>query len=336
MLRRLIAIAALAFGAIGCSSAAPSSVPTVTAIESPSPAELEAIRFRTDFGLRADLGFVRAVAVNPAASSSEYSVPLLRAEIADLNGRAANADAVREAVKEYTDLHPSDFAGVYIDQKNGGAFTTLWTANLDEHAAAIRRRVRPGARIAFRLVTFTLRDLTALQDRIGHDWDWMRAVGIAPRSVSTDVIANRIDVEVSSANPTAVAIVLAHYAAPAGMLFVESDGTGADLVPWGAIHGRVVDSNGKPPGDRIAYNLNLDWTSDGPGTCGNGDVGIGVTSDGAFEVPCQAGGHTIQIVLLVGASDFRTIASRHVVAIGGTTVALVIKLNQPWSTVGSP
>jgi hypothetical protein len=61
-----------------------------------------------------------------------------------------------------------------------------------------------------------------------------------------------------------------------------------------------------------------------------------VTGDGDFEVPCQAGGHTIQVVILVGASDFRTIASRHVIATGGATVDLVITLDRSWSAVATP
>jgi hypothetical protein len=335
MLWRLIAIAALAFGASSCSSAAPSPAPTQTAIETPSPAELDAIRFRTESGLRADLDFVRAVAANPAASTSEYSVPLLPAEIADLNARAANADAVQEVVKEYTDLHPSDFAGVYIDQKHGGAFTTLWTANLDEHAAAIRRRVRPGASVAFRLVQYTYRDLAALQDRIGNDWDWMRAVAIAPTGVGVDVVANRVELDVSSANPNAQALIFAHYAVPAAMLFVISDGTGAALIPRGDVQGQVLDSLGKEPGDAIANQVNLSWSSDGPGDCGGGDVGYGITGSGSFTLPCQAGGHTIVVQISID-DDWKTIGSGHVVAIAGTTVEVVIKLDQPWSSVFSP
>jgi hypothetical protein len=336
---RPIAIAALAFAVIACNPStparpAPTPEPTLEApVESPSPAELEAIRFRTEFGLRADLAYVRAVAANPSASSLEFAVPLMPAELADLNGRSANADAVRDAVREYTDLHPSEFAGVYVDQQHGGAFTTLWTGHLDEHAAAIQRRVRPGTKLAFRLVMYPYRDLRALQERIGRDTDWMRALAIAIEGVGVDVIGNRVDIDVSSANPNATSLILAHYAAPFGMIKVTSDGTGAELVPWGTVHGHVVDSAGKAPGETVAGKLNIDWTSDGPGTCGGGDVGFGVADGGGFELPCQAGGHTIQIEVL---DALRAIGRGHVVAVQGETANLTITLDTTWAKAVAP
>jgi hypothetical protein len=328
----LIAIAALAVAAAACSASAPSPAPTQVAIETPSPAELEAIRFRTDSGLRADLDYVRMVAADPSASSRQFSVPLLPTEIAELNDRAANADAIREAIQEYADLHPSEFGGMYIDHKSGGTLTTLWTGHLSDHVAAIGRRIRPGSRVAFRLVTYTYRDLRALQDRISGDWDWMRAFAIAPMGVGVDEVANRVVVDVSSANPNAIALVLAHFAVPVGMLEVTSDGTGAELIPRGNVSGHVLDSLGKEPGDRFASLVYLAWDSDGPGDCGGGDIGYGITGAGRFTLPCQAGGHTIDVQVSGPGDGWTSIGSGHVVAVAGTTVELVIRLSQPWSS----
>jgi hypothetical protein len=335
MLLRLIAIVVVAVGAIACTPSGSTPAPTLAAVATPSPAELEAIRFRTSVGLRADLDYIRAVAADPSASSTKYSVPLLPAEIVELDSRVANADAIRDAIKEYADLHPSEFGGLYLDQQNGGAVTTLWTGHLADHVAAVMRRIKPGARVAFRLVTYPLRDLQSLQDRISGDWDWMRAFTIAPAGLWVDVIANRVEVDVSSANPDAAALILAHYAVPAGMLSVESDGTGAALIPRGEVHGRVLDSLAKPPGDATAQRLNLAWASDGPGTCGGGDIGYGVSGDGSFGLPCQAGGHTIDVQILVG-DTWTTIASGHVVAIAGTTVTIEIRLGGAWSSLAAP
>ena len=271
------------------------------------------------------------------ARGSEFGVPLLPAEMDELNARAANADAVRDVVRSEGDLHASEFGGLYIDQKNGGAFTSLWTANLEAHAAAIWLGVRPGARLAFLSATYTYRDLEALQSRISADWDWMRAFGIAPMGVGVDVIANRVHVDVSSANPDATAVILAHYGAPPGTIAVESDGTGVELIPLGEIRGQVIDSLGKPPGGAIAGDLGLSWKSDGPGYCGVGDVGFGVSDDGTFHMPCTAGGQTIEVqTILVPNGDWTTLASGHVLVIGGKTVGLTVKLDKAWSSVATP
>jgi hypothetical protein len=336
---RLCTIAVISLVAIGCGNETSSSGPTAAAIETagvaietPSPDDLDAIRFRTSVGLRADVPYIRAVAANPAASSRDFGVPLLPAELAELNARATNTDAVLATIQAYTAMHPGEFAGLYLDQENGGAVTTLWIANLEGHASAIRSLVRPGSRIAFGTARFSLVDLRALQDQIVADWDWMRPLGIAPMGVGANEMANRVEVEVSSANPNTAAIVLEHYAAPVGMLVVESDGTGAALVPEGLVKGRVLDSLGKPPGPALASELTIAWTSDGRGDCSAG-AGHGVGANGRFELPCQAGGHTIEVQILVREGPARALASGHVIAIAHGTVGLEIRLDDPWSSV---
>ncbi|MEW5990337.1 MAG: hypothetical protein AB1736_03195 [Chloroflexota bacterium] len=251
-------VAALSLVAAGCGSARSPAVTDPVVIETPSPNEDDAVRIRTEFGLRADIPFIRAVAADPRSSSLVYSVPLLPDEIAELNARAANADAIREVVIAYTAAHSEEFGGIYLDQEHGrGALTTLWTGHLDEHEAAIRALVHPDARIAFRLVEYTDVELHALQDRIAADWEWMRAFEIAPMGVGVDVLKNLVEVDVSSANPDAARLILEHYDVVPGMVQVISDGTGAALIPGGTIRGRVVDWLGQPPGEQLAGELSL-------------------------------------------------------------------------------
>ncbi|MEW5990338.1 MAG: hypothetical protein AB1736_03200 [Chloroflexota bacterium] len=59
-------------------------------------------------------------------------------------------------------------------------------------------------------------------------------------------------------------------------------------------------------------------------------MGFGIAADGTFELPCQAGGHTITIQQPVPNEGWRTIASGHVVAVGGAVVPLEIRLPGPW------
>jgi len=62
------------------------------------------------------------------------------------------------------------------------------------------------------------------------------------------------------------------------------------MEPWGTIKGRVV---GVPP--KVLAELTLNYQSDRKGAdCGMGDVGIRITADGSFELPCQGGRWTIQ------------------------------------------
>ena len=324
----IVLLLPLTISLIGCGTAPTPSDGITIATEGPE--EAQAIQFRDSFGLRSDLPYVRAVAADPAASSREFSVPLLPGEIAELNARAANADEVTAAINAYADAHPDEFGGIYLDQEQGaGAVTTLWTAHLDEHAAAIRALLRPGVRIAFREVTFTYRDLQALQDRISADWDWLRPLAIAPTGVGVDVIGNRVEIDVSTVRPDAADLVKEHYAAP-GMIDVISDGTGAALVPEGTVRGRAVDILGRPPGAELAGQLNLGWTSDGPGDCGGGDIGYGLNPDGSFRLPCQAGGHTIEVQIPVPNDGWKTIGSAHVVAVGGGTVDMLIVVTGAW------
>jgi hypothetical protein len=327
---RLAVIGVVTWILAACGSAV-GGTPSASIVETPSPNEAEAIRFRTSAGFRADVPYVRLVAASADASSLEFSIPLLPAEIAELNARAANADAVRDAIDAYTRAHPDEFAGLYLDQEHGGgAVTTLWTGHLDKHAAAIRALVRPGARIAFRQATFTYRDLRAFQDRISSDWDWMRGFEIAPMGVGVDMVGNRVELDVSSAATAAPAIVAAHYGNDAVMLTVVSDGTGAALIGRGTVRGRALDAEGKPPGDVLARELALQWTSDGPGDCGGGDIGYGLNGDGSFELPCQAGGHTIEVQIGVPDDGWRTIGSGHVIAVADGVVNLAIRLDVPW------
>jgi hypothetical protein len=78
------------------------------------------------------------------------------------------------------------------------------------------------------------------------------------------------------------------------MIRVESDGTGAYLLPGGTVSGRVLLADGRPPG---VNDLMLDSGApdDPPGWCGGGDIGYGVGENGTFELPCKTGRRTILV-----------------------------------------
>jgi hypothetical protein len=91
-------------------------------------------------------------------------------------------------------------------------------------------------------------------------------------------------------------------------------------------------TNGNPSRSRhLPYYRS--WTSDGPGDCGGGDIGFGVAADGTFELPCQAGGHIIQVQIGVPDDGWKTLGEGHVVAVADSTVTLEIRLTTVWPTV---
>jgi hypothetical protein len=274
-----------------CPTAAPSPVP-----EASLPADLdaetrEAVRFRTKDGLRRDLAWIREVAADPTAVT-DFGVPLLPAETAALFARNELPDPVRAVLGAYG--HTEEFGGLYIDHAQGGVVVLLWTTDPAIHEAAIRPELPACHPVQFRQVRWSERELRGWSDRIGADLDWLAEIPAALQGVGADIQANVVDVSVSSANPRAAELIVDHYDAPAGMLRVESDGTGAALLPSGTVVGRVLLADGTPPGPN---DLMLDAGSpnDPPGWCGGGDIGYGVVEDGRIEFPCKAGRRTILV-----------------------------------------
>ncbi len=305
-------------------------MPDATPDATPTAVEQEQMRLRHDIGLRADLAWVRQVAADPTARSDELTIPLLPAEKAELHARGDSAAEVVPIVRAEADLHPADYGGDYLDNEHGGAFTSLWRANLLMHEAAIRLRVSPFARVAFRSCTFSQADLNALMDKINADSDgpWLRAIPAAITGAARDDINDGVEIDISSANPNAAALVMAHYAStlnlPPGILTVVSDGNGAALRPWGAIRLTVLGPDGKPI--HVVNSLYVEWAGDLPNLrCGIGDVGYGISSDGTpTELPCQAGRWRISIDT---GPDTPVLGSASVLVAGGKTVELRLKIS---------
>ena len=154
----------------------------------------------------------------------------------------------------------------------------------------------------------------------------MREIDAALMGVGADIMANVTDVEISSANPGAPALIVAHYGVPADMLRVSSDGTGIRLLERGMIRGTVLLADGSaPPPDAI---LEVSWEPDRPGPgsgdCGVGDMGYGVGRGGAIELPCAPGGWTITILDETDGST--PVGSGHVVVPPDETVEVEITL----------
>ncbi len=201
-----------------------------------------AIAFREEMGLRADLGWVQAVAANPDATG-DWGVPLLPFEVADLERRQTGEGELVGVVQQYLAEHADISGGMYIDQPLGGVVTVLVTDDPAPHEAALEATLGPDA-VAVRQVRWTEQELNDLQAKVTDVMDDIAAIPAQLTTTSTDVIGNQVEVTVSSAVPDVATRIAALVGAAEGQLRVVSDGTGILLLPTGRIEGRVV----APPG----------------------------------------------------------------------------------------
>ena len=354
MLRTILLAALAASMTVGCSVAPPSSdradpttvaatapaTPGPTATPRPSdpmtppptlapedlpddldPELADAIRLRRSYGMRSDLAYVRAVAVDPRASNDAYGVPVYPEEFEDTQRRYGESMAVAEIVKAYAAAHADEFGGLYLDEGTHAGVVSLWTNHLAEHAGAIRKAVGPKARVAFAQVRYPEAELRALQDEVSADFraDWVTAIPAAFQSVGVDIQASYVTIDVSSAHPDAVAIIEAHYDL-GDRLHVESDGTGYALLPAGTVTGRVIGLE-----DVDAGSLSLRWESQDSGRCGGGDMGYGVDQRGRFELPCQIG--TWTIIVVTDGNPARELGRGTVKVVADQTVTLDIHVD---------
>ncbi|MEJ7749410.1 MAG: hypothetical protein WKF56_08910, partial [Candidatus Limnocylindrales bacterium] len=180
------------------------------------------------------------VAGDPRALNSDYGLPLYGAELEQVRARHDESDQLVDRVQSYAARHADEFGGLYLEGATRTSVVSLWTDHIAEHAKAIRAAVGADARVAFAQVRYPEAELRALQDEISKDWDadWMADIPAAVETVGVDMKASQVVLEVSSANPKAVAIIESHYGL-GDRLRVESDRIGVRFIPWGTVKGRV-------------------------------------------------------------------------------------------------
>ena len=295
------------------------------------PEIAHAIDQRRQFGLRADLEWVLQVAADPRATMDPLDFLMLPEEAAEFQKRQATLEGMALAVQAYGDAHASEFGGVWIDQEHH-TVVSAWTANPAFHRVAILTGIGKAGPLDVRQVRYSEAELRELQDRMTDARGWLATIPAAMTFSSVDVMTNRAELGISSANPQAAALIQAHFGVPPDKLRVTSDGTGILLKPRGTVHGRVVTQGGDAPG-RNDWMLN--WSSDGPtgGDCGE-MVGYGVPPDGTFELPCAPGGWTIAVDAPV-ADGWAPIGSAHVLVPAGGDVDFTIAVD-PARAAGSP
>ena len=342
-LPRLAFAIGLGLAIAGCGAAPPATSPTAPSVEgsassSDAPGAVDpgasldpvlarsaiayAIAQRRLFGLRADVDWVEQVAADPRATMDPLDFLMLPEEAAEFYQHQADFEAVGQAVQAYGEAHASEFGGVWIDQERH-TVVSAWTANAELHRIAILAALGKAGPLEVRVVRYSEAELRALQDRLSADLDWFAGIDAMMTSTSVDVMTNRAELSISSANPQATALIFQRYGVAPDKLRVISDGTGILLQPRGTVHGRVVLPDGKAPG-RNDWMLN--WVPDRPGgDCGE-MVGYGVEPDGAFELPCAPGGWTIAVQAPVN-DGWLDIGTSHVLVPAGGDVDLAITVD---------
>ena len=312
------------------SGAAPSAVTSAApgAASLAPAADEEAIAYaisqRKTFGLRSDEAWVREVAADPRARTQLLDFPMLPEEEAEFDRRQTDFETIAGIVNAYAASHADEFGGVWIDQARH-TVVAAWTRNPDLHRLAILAQLRSAGPLETKLVRYAERELNALTDRIFADKGWFSSIGAAPRSGGEDPMNNRIELQISSANPDAPALIRAHFGVGPDELAISSDGTGIALQPRGKLVITVVTADGKAPGRNT---LEPSWTSDRPDgrECGE-FVGYIIPPDGVLTVDCAPGGWTVTIQGRAG-EGWLAVGSGHVAVPSGGKAELTITLQE--------
>jgi hypothetical protein len=170
-----------------------------------------------------------------------YDVPLTAAEEAELNRRSAALEELAPILQDYAAAHPEEYAGMFVDQAQGGRLVMLFTGHLEGHAAAIGAVVRPGS-VEVRQGLTSEAELNALMERVIGDME-LRELGVFVLTTSGDESMGVVEIGVSSARDDAEAVLVGRFG-PAIRVEIL-DPTGAFLLPPGTIIGRVVDEHGR-------------------------------------------------------------------------------------------
>ena len=162
-----------------------------------------------------------------------------------------------------------------------------------------------------------------LQQRIVDGRALLDAIPARMKTSSTDVIANQVELTISSAVPDASARIIAQFGAEEGQLRVVWDGTGLLLLPTGRVEGRIT----APPGVDV-QSLSPQYETD-VDIGGRNSIGIGVRPDGNFTINDLPPARYRIFVLEALADGNREVASAEVVVPPGAAASVDLVYEEP-------
>ncbi len=207
----------LAIVACGPETASPSpDGPAIRAPEVEAPvvlddALMEAIEIREQYGLRADVAWVRTVAEHPDAITHEtWGIPLMLDELADVMSRRWPNSLIVQ-LRQYGLGFPGEFATAYINQKASGAVVEF-TTNLERHRAALATLPLDGP-VEVRKAEWSLRELGGFLAQVKAEVGWIE--GLGGRHVWPDVMELENKVVVRYEGPAGIEQrILDHFGDP--------------------------------------------------------------------------------------------------------------------------
>lgn len=230
----VLSAAILALSVAGCAPgptvpstpAPPASTPEPGAPAITEEELQEAIAFRRLYGLRADEGWVREVAENPASREGWdfYGVPLLPSEFADLQHRGLGQDTLEE-VRSYGQLFPDQFSGAYYDPTIN-AVTVSFTADIERHRTALSNLLPRHARVEIRQARWSSAQLNGFAADVNDEESWFDANGVIFGAAGRRVTEDFVYVQYQGA-PDAAERILEHFGNPP---WLKTEWLGP--VPW--------------------------------------------------------------------------------------------------------
>lgn len=280
-----------------------------------------AIRFRSEFGLRSDEAFVRAVFANPAATRAVYNVPMLPAELEELQARVTRAGEIAEVVRTYGQSVPETFGGLYIDPETSTVYG-LFVGPLIVPSAAIWRKLQPFAPLELRSVRYSQRQLDALMEAVATGDAWFESIGAPFRGASRETEGNRVLLILGGEPAGGINAVAGHFGVDAAMLRISVDTDQRPFLPRGSLKGQLVDSKGKPwaPGENLIVSIIGDIGAYEP----DDSMGIATTYEGSFEaVKLAQMGWTIKVYRH---QTGQVVGTAHVQVVGGQTTYVDVEV----------
>lgn len=175
-----------------------------------SPALTQALEFRRELGLDADLSTVSRADSDSANFPDEtWGIPLTVSESAELNRRVQIQLSLDEALA-YGRSDPS-WAGAWIDQRAGGVPVFAFTARTDDQTSEIARRLPRDTQFRTTTVSRTLAELAELKQRITLDIEELAEFGLQVTSVGFDLMENKVTIGLKHLTTTGREAILAKY-----------------------------------------------------------------------------------------------------------------------------
>ena len=217
---RLVTYLLIVTVATACSPALPP--PTLPIGTAPAPtglnaAIMEAIRFRTEFGLRADEAFVQSVATDPTAVSVPFGVPLLPEESAELQGRAKTAEELTTIVRRYGLTVPGSYGGQFVEPSTGEV-VALFVGDLAKPSQALHSLASPSAPLRLVSVRYPLRFLESVMASLDLQQPWLKSRGMQLRGAGVEIANNQVWVMVANLIPGGLEELAQHLGVPTDLL----------------------------------------------------------------------------------------------------------------------